>query len=306
MIRYFFKRFALLVPILLAVVTVVFILIHLVPGDPVDFILGEQALPADRSAMRHELRLDRPLWEQYGLYLSGVVSGDWGRSLIDRRPVLRAIGERALPTLELAGAALAISLALALPLGIFAALKKGSALDSGAMFFSLLGISIPNFWLGPLLILLFAVEWPLLPVGGRDGPASLILPAVTLGTALAAILSRMIRSSMLEVLQKEYVTAARAKGLSEKRVVLKHALKNALNPVITIVGLQLGTLLAGAVVTEKIFNWPGLGTLLIDSIQQRDYPLVQGCVLVMAFGYVAVNALTDGFYRLADPRVRLQ
>lgn len=300
------RRLFLVLPVLFAVATLVFFLIHLVPGDPVDLILGEAAPMADRLALRHDLRLDLPMAEQYVLFLRGVVTGDWGVSLFDRVSVLGHIGERYLPTVVLSVAALFVALAMALPLGLFSALRKYSLYDSASMFFALLGISMPNFWLGPLLILLFSIHWGWLPVSGMDSLLSLVLPALTMGTALAAILARMIRSSMLDVLQADYIRTARAKGLDEKRVILKHALRNALNPVITIVGLQIGALLAGAVVTEKIFAWPGLGSLLIESIQRRDYPLVQGCVLVIAGGYVLVNALTDLLYRVADPRVRLR
>lgn len=300
------RRLFLILPVLFTVATIVFFLMHLVPGDPVDLILGEAAPMSDRLALRHDLRLDLPVAEQYILFLRGVVTGDWGVSLFDHMSVLGHIGERYLPTVVLSVASLFVALALALPLGIFSALRKYSLCDSAAMFFALLGISMPNFWLGPLLILLFSIHWGWLPVSGMDSFSSLVLPALTMGTALAAILTRMIRSSMLDVLQADYIRTARAKGLGEKRVVLKHALRNALNPVITIVGLQIGALLAGAVVTEKIFAWPGLGSLLIESIQRRDYPLVQGCVLVIAVGYVLVNTLTDLLYRVADPRVRLR
>lgn len=305
MISYLLRRLGMLLPILFVVSTIVFFLIHLIPGDPVDFILGEQALAVDREALRHELRLDLPLREQYPSFMKGLATGNWGKSLLDERAVLQHLREHYLATVELAAAALFVSLALAIPIGIFAALKKYSLYDSGAMFFSLLAISMPNFWLGPLMILLFSIQLGWLPVAGREGLMSLILPSCTLGAAMAAILSRMTRASMLEVLGKEYLLTARAKGLPERKVVWKHALKNALNPVITIVGLQLGALLAGAIVTEKIFNWPGLGSLLIDSIQRRDYPVVQGCVLVIAFGYVFINTLTDCLYRWVDPRVRL-
>lgn len=294
-----------LMPILLVVVTLVFFLIHLVPGDPVDVVLGEQALQTDREMMRKELNLDRPIRVQYHIFMAGIFHGDWGKSLYDKQPVLKHIRERYLATVELALSALFVSLAIAIPLGVFSALKKYSIYDSGAMFISLIGISMPNFWLGPLLILLFSIQLGWLPVSGRESFGAIILPAITLGAAMAAILSRMTRASMLEVLQKEFVMTARAKGLPESKVILKHALKNAMNPVITIMGLQFGTLLAGTVVTEKVFNWPGLGTLLIESIQSRDYPLVQGCVLIISLSYVLINTLTDILYRVADPRVRL-
>lgn len=305
MLQYLIKRLLILIPILFVVTTIVFFLIHLVPGDPVDLILGEQAMNADREVLRQELHLDLPVPQQYAEFMGGLVRGNWGKSLFDHRPVLQHIGDRYLATVELALAALFVSVAIAIPLGIFAALKKYSVYDSASMFLALIGISMPNFWLGPLMILLFSIHLGWLPVAGKEPLSAIILPAVTMGGALAAMLSRITRASMLEVLEKEYVMVARAKGLSESKVVLKHALKNALNPVITIVGLQVGTLLAGAIITEKIFNWPGLGTLLIESIQTRDYPLVQGCILVIAFGYVFINTLTDVLYRVVDPKVRL-
>ncbi|MDO8527534.1 MAG: ABC transporter permease, partial [Deltaproteobacteria bacterium] len=254
MISYIIKRVLLLIPVLLVVSTIVFFLIHIIPGDPVDFILGEQALPVDRELLIHEFELDRPVSVQYLHFMKGVLKGDLKHSLLDRRSVARHIQERYGATLQLAVAALFVALIIAIPLGIFAALKKNSIYDSSAMFLSLVGISMPNFWLGPLLILLFCVTLGWFPVAGRESLSSIVLPAVTLGAALSAMLSRMTRASMLEVLNKEYITAARAKGLPESKVILKHALKNALNPILTIVGLQVGALLAGAIVTEKIFN----------------------------------------------------
>lgn len=305
MLNYFCKRLALLLPILFSITTIVFLLIHFIPGDPTDFILGEQALETDRAWLRETLHLNQPIGEQYLAFWRDLGRGEFGHSLFDRRPVMTHIAERYGATLGLAFGALFVAVLLGVPLGIVAALRQYRWTDSVTMLASLLAVSIPNFWLGPLLILLFSVKLGWLPVAGLDNFASFILPCATLGAAMAAILSRMTRSSMLEVLQKKYILTARAKGLSERRVILKHALKNALNPVITIVGLQVGTLLAGAVITEKVFNWPGLGSLLIESIQRRDYPVVQGCVLVIAFSYVVINALTDFCYRLFDPKVRL-
>lgn len=248
--------------VIFGVCTLVFLLIHLVPGDPVEAMLGESARPADRQALRAALGLDRPLAEQYLHYLGGLARLDLGRSFQFERPVADLLAERIPATLELTGAALALALAVAVPLGVLAARNQGRALDSGAMGFSLLGISLPNFWLGPLLILVFSLWLGWTPVSGRDGPVSLILPAVTLGSGLAAILARMVRSSVLEVLGEDYIRTARAKGLSEAAVIRCHALRNAWLPVLTLVGLQLGGLLGGAVITETVFAWPGVGSLL--------------------------------------------
>jgi len=298
------RRLLTAVPTVFGVVTLVFLFIHLVPGDPVDVMLGETARPADKAALRTELGLDRPLWEQYGAYLAGMARGDLGRSFLYRRPVADLVAARIPATAALAGAALAVALLVAVPAGVIAGLRRGTLWDRGSLVASLLGVSMPNFWLGPLLVLVFSVHLRWFPVSGREGPASLVLPAVTLGTALAAILARMLRSSLAEVLSAEYLTAARARGASERRVVWVHALRNACLPVITVLGLQLGSLLSGAVITEAVFAWPGIGTLLLQAIQGRDYPLVQGCVLVISLGYVAANLLADLALRWADPRVR--
>ena len=291
--------------VVLGVASLVFLLIHLVPGDPVEMMLGESAAAADRQALRETLGLDRPLLAQWLGFLGGALRGDLGLSLYSQQPVAALLLERLPATVELAAAALLVTLLVALPLGVLAALRRGSGWDTGAMGFSLLGVSIPNFWLGPLLVLLFSLWLGWLPVSGRDGPASVILPALTLGTGLAAVLSRMVRSSLLEVLGEDFIRTARAKGLAPLTVALRHGLGNALLPVLTLLGLQLGALLGGAVVTETVFNWPGIGLLTIEAIQRRDYPVVQGCVLLIALGYVAVNLLTDLLYACADPRVRL-
>jgi ABC-type dipeptide/oligopeptide/nickel transport system permease component len=291
--------------VVFGVSTLVFLLIHLVPGDPVEAMLGESARPADRQTLRAALGLDQPLAEQYLRYLDGLVRLDLGQSFQFQRAVADLLAERIPPTLELTGAALALALALAVPLGVLAARSRGGALDSFATGFSLLGISIPNFWLGPLLILVFSLWLGWTPVSGRDGPASLILPTVTLGTGLAAILARMVRSSVLEVSGEDYVRTARAKGLSELAVMWRHALRNAWLPVLTLVGLQLGGLLGGAVITETVFAWPGVGSLLVEAIQNRDYPVVQAAVLLVSLGYVLVNTLTDLVYAWVDPRIRL-
>ncbi|MCH7896980.1 MAG: nickel ABC transporter permease [Candidatus Methylomirabilales bacterium] len=302
--RYILKRLLLLLPVAWGVSTLVFLLIHLTPGDPVEVMLGETALPAAREALRRTLHLDRSLPEQYFLFLQGLFTGDLGISLFSRESVSTTILKALPATIELALAGLVVALMIALPLGVLAAVKKDSGLDHGSRFVALLGISIPNFVLGPLLILAFAIQLDWLPVSGRGGFAHLVLPALTLGMALAGILSRMVRASLLEVLGQEYIRAARAKGLSEGRVILRHGLKASLIPVITVVGLQIGALLSGAIITEIIFAWPGLGRLTLQAIQARDYPLVQGCVLMFSFGYVLVNTATDLLYAYVDPRIR--
>jgi peptide/nickel transport system permease protein len=292
------------VVVVFGVCTLVFLLIHFIPGDPVEAMLGESARPADRAELRRALGLDLPIDVQYARYLARLTSLDLGSSFQDGRPVIEILGERLPATLRLAGAALGLALLLAIPLGALAARFRGSAVDAGAMGFSLIGVSIPNFWLGPLLILVFSLWLGWTPVSGDGSARSLILPAVTLGTALAAILARMVRASVLEVLGEDYVRTARAKGLSEPAVLARHALRNALLPVLTLAGLQLGALLGGAVITETVFAWPGIGSLLVEAIHARDFPVVQGCVLLISILYVLINTLTDLAYVWADPRVR--
>ena len=284
----------------------VFLIVHLIPGDPVEIMLGEQALAVDKEALRHEMGLDKPIHLQYVAFLKGLVRGDLGQSLHTKQPVLTSIARRLPATIELAAAAMAVALLLAIPLGLLAAYKKDSLVDQGSMLFALLGISMPNFWLGPLLIIVFSLKLGWFPVSGRGSLAHVVLPAITLGTAMAAILTRMTRASMLDVIQSDYITTARAKGVRESLVVLKHAFRNALIPVVTIVGLQIGGLLAGSIITETIFAWPGIGRLTIQAINARDYPLVQGCVLIIALGYVLVNFATDLLYGLIDPRIRYE
>jgi peptide/nickel transport system permease protein len=291
--------------VVLGVCTLVFLLIHLVPGDPVEAMIGENARPADRAALRAALGLDLPLWSQYVDYLDGLLRFDLGSSFQRRRPVSDLLAERIPATLQLALAALILAVALAVPLGVLAARNRGGLLDGGTMGLSLLGISIPNFWLGPVLILVFSLGLGWTPVSGREGISSLVLPAVTLGTGAAAVLARMVRSSVLEVLGEDYVRTARAKGLPEALVLRRHALRNAWLPVLTLLGLQLGGLLGGAVITETVFAWPGVGSLLIEAIQGRDYPVVQGCMLLISLAYVLVNMLTDLLYTWVDPRIRL-
>lgn len=293
-----------LLPTLLGVVTLVFAFLHMVPGDPVDVMLGETASATDKASLRAEMGLDLPLASQYANYLASVAKGDLGRSFSYRKPVTELILARLPATAFLAFSALIAAIAVAVPLGVYTAVKKGTVPDRAGLVISLLGVSMPSFWLGPMLILLFSIKLGLLPVSGRDGFTSVILPAITLGSGMAAILSRMLRSSLLDVMGMEYLQAARARGVSETRVIWVHALRNACLPVITLLGLQLGSLLAGAVITEAVFAWPGIGTLLLQGIQGRDYPLVQGCVLVISLGYVFANLLADLAHRAADPRTR--
>jgi peptide/nickel transport system permease protein len=301
--RYFLWRLALLLPTAFGAVTLVFFLIHMIPGDPVEVMLGETASSADKEELRRSLGLDRPMLSQYGSFLAGLATGDLGRSLYENAAVAELISVRFPATLELALAALLAAAAVSFPLALLAATRLDSWCDRAALLFSLLALSMPNFWLGPLLIIGFSIHLGWLPVSGRSGGAHLVLPAITLGLGMAAILTRIIRAGLVRVRTEEYVRAARAKGLSEPRIWLKHMLRNALLPVITILSLQFGSLLAGAVITETIFSWPGIGRLTVQAIQSRDYPLVQGCVLTIALTYIAVNFITDCLYRLADPRI---
>lgn len=304
--RFVTRRLLATVPVVLGVVTMVFLIIHLTPGDPVEIMLGENAAPADKESLRRELGLDKPLVEQYVSFIAGVATGDLGRSFHARKGVFESIAERYFATLELAACSMLLALMISLPLGVAAAAKKDTAIDHSSMTLSLLGVSMPSFWIGPLLILIFAVELKWFPVSGRGGIASLVLPSITLGTAMAAILSRLTRSAMIEALGEDYITTARSKGVRERAALFKHALANALLPVVTVAGLQFGALLAGAIITETIFAWPGLGRLTIQAINARDYPLVQGCVLAISLSYVFVNLAVDILYSVIDPRVRLQ
>ena len=306
MLRHLRNRFLLSLPALWLVLTLVFLLVHIVPGDPVEQMLGEGAAPGAAAQLRHTLGLDLPLHAQYGRYLAQLIHGDLGQSFRFQAPVRRIIFERYPDTLELAILALAVCAVIGIPAGVLAAHRRGSSADRAVGFFTLLGLGVPNFALGPLLILIFSILLGLLPVSGRSGLLSFVLPATTMGIALAAILTRMVRAAMLEELSSDYVRTARAKGLSTGAVLFRHAFRNALIPIITIVGLQFGTLLAGAIVTESIFAWPGLGRLTVQAISARDYPLLQGCILVIAVSYVFVNLLTDVLYAVVDPRVRLQ
>ena len=306
MLRYLLRRLALTVPVLLGVATLVFALIHLVPGDPAQSMLGESASPEEVLRLRKALGLDKPLLEQYGGFLGGLARGDLGTSFRYGTPVTREIRQRVPDTATLAVCAMAVALIVALPLGIVAAVYRGRPADHAAMTLALVGISMPNFWLGPLLAILFAVYLGWLPVAGSGTPAHLVLPSITLGAALAAILARMTRASLLDELRELYVLAARARGLSRVRAVLRHAFRNSLIPIVTIVGLQFGAVLTGTIITETIFAWPGVGRLLIQAINYRDYPLVQGCILFISTVYVAMNLITDLTYGFLDPRIRYE
>jgi peptide/nickel transport system permease protein len=306
MLHFLLRRLLLTIPVLLGVATLVFSLIHLVPGDPVQTMLGESATPQEIARVRTQLGLDRPLYVQYWVFLKGVAKGDLGVSLRTNEPVATAIADRMPATIELAIAAMCLAIVVAIPLGIIAAVGAGTVVDYAATTLALAGISIPNFWLGPLLAIVFAVTLGWMPVSGSGTPAHLILPAITLGAPLGAVLARMTRASVIEELRELYVLAARARGVSRARAVLRHAFRNSLIPIVTVLGLQMGAVLTGAVITETIFAWPGVGRLLIQSINFRDYPLVQGCILLIAVTYVAMNLLTDLAYGLLDPRIRYE
>lgn len=304
MAAYVLRRVLLTVPVLLGVATLVFLLIHLVPGDPAQAMLGETASPADLQDLRARLGLDRPLPEQYARFIGGLAHGDLGTSFRYNTPVRSEIASRMGATALLAVVAMAVALIIAVPLGVLSALFRGRAIDQAAMTLSLAGIAMPNFWLGPLLAIVFAVQLGWLPVSGTGTWRHLVLPSITLGAALAAITARMTRASLIDELRELYVLAARARGLSRTRVLVAHALRNSLIPVVTIVGLQLGAVLTGTIITETIFAWPGIGRLLIQAINFRDYPLVQGCILLIATTYVTMNLVVDLVYAWLDPRIR--
>lgn len=304
MVRYILTRLLYMVPVLWLVVSVVFLLIHLVPGDPIQQMLGEGASAADIEVTRHAYGLDVPVGRQYINYWKGILHGDLGRSLRFDQPVTRLILQRYPETMRLTLASMLVALLISIPAGVRSARRRNRWDDRALSFISLLGLSFPNFALGPILILFFAIKLGWLPVSGTGSLAHLVLPAITMGGALAAILTRMVRTAMLEELSQDYIRTARAKGLSENVVVYKHALRNALVPVLTVIGLQFGALLAGAIVTETIFSWPGIGRLTIQAIGNRDYYLVQGAILMIGLTYVVVNFMTDFFYSLANPRIR--
>ena len=312
MARFLIKRVLGTLPVLLGVCVATFLMVHLVPGDPILQMLGEGATPADIGALRHQYALDQTLWQQYMHYWSGVAHGDLGSSIRLHETVANLVAARYPYTLALTLTSLCLALALALPAGIVAAVRRGRWVDQTLSVVSLLGLSVPGLVLGPLLILVFSIVLGWLPVSGASSGSGnhgieweyLVLPSVAMGASLAAVLTRMVRTAMLEELGQDYIRTARAKGLSETAVVCRHALPNALVPIITVVGLQFGALLAGAIVTETIFSWPGLGRLVVAAISNRDYALVQGCLLSIGLTYILVNLLTDVVYRWVNPRMR--
>jgi len=304
MIVFLRRRLLGLISVLFGVITIVFLIIHLVPGDPARIMLGESALPSDVEALRESLGLNRPLIVQYFDFFAKLFQGDLGRSFNTGQPVLSAIIERFPATLILTVASMFFAIIIAVPIGIITAAKRNTVVDNLGMIFSLIGVSMPAFWLGPILILIFSVKLGILPVSGSGSIKHLLLPSFSLGFALAAIISRMTRASMIEVLNQDYIRTARAIGVSEKIILLKHALRNAIIPVVTIVGLQFGALLGGVIIIEIIFSWPGIGQLLIPAIMRRDYPLVQGCILFIAVIYIFVNLIVDIIYAYMDPRIK--
>lgn len=304
--KYIFKRVLLLIPVLLGVTFIVFTIMSFTPGDPVQMMLGESAQPEDMAALTAKMGLDDPFLVQYVRFVGNAIRGDFGRSYVTKREVFAEIFARFPNTLLLTAVAVAIAIAIGIPVGIISATKQYSLTDSLSMIAALLGVSMPNFWLGMMLILVFAVGLGWLPFAGFGNLKSLILPAITLGTGVAAIITRMTRSSMLEVIRQDYIRTARAKGVAERHVINKHALKNALIPVITVVGLQFGQLLGGAVLTESVFSWPGVGRLLVDAIRQKDTPMVLASVVFMATTFSIVNLLVDILYAYVDPRIKSQ
>ncbi|HSP33608.1 MAG TPA: nickel ABC transporter permease [Thermoanaerobaculia bacterium] len=307
MTQYIIRRLLQMIPITIGILTLVFSLIHLIPGDPAAAIAGEAARPEDIIAVRKALGLDQPLWKQYVTYVGNVARGDLGQSFVTHESVSKQIRERYPATIQLAIGSMFVALLVAFPLGIISAIYRNSWIDNVARFFALIGVSMPSFWFGPLLIIAFAINHEWFPVSGREqGLRSIVLPSLTMGLALAAILTRMIRVSLAEELNQLYVTTAIAKGVTRAKAIFRHALKNALIPVITVLALQFGSLLTGAIITEQIFSWPGLGRLLIQSINTRDYPQVQASILVIAVTYIFVNFLSDLMYGVVDPRIKLE
>jgi len=294
-----------MVLVIWVVITAVFVLLHLAPGDPIGVMLGD-SVGLDEAALRAKLGLDVSLFLQYQQFLWGILHGDWGQSLFYQKPVLGLLLDRLPATLTLAALAISVAMMVALPLGIVAAVSKGAWQDKTAMIVALIGMSIPSFVLGPILMIVLAVDNGWFPVSGMDAPYAWVLPAVSLGTALAAILTRMLRASLLEVLHEDYIRTARAKGASNSRVLLMHALRNAFLPILTLLGLQLGALLGGAVITETVFDWPGLGLMLVESIHRRDYPLVLGSILLITMFYVTLNNFLELAYTWLDPRIKRQ
>ena len=312
MLRYLIGRILALIPVMFIVATVVFFLIHLIPGDPASVLLGPNATPSDVKKVQVQLGLDKPLYQQFVIWFSNVLRGDLGRSIFLDRPVTQAVFERAEPTLVLVTLSLIVAVLIGLPAGILAAIKPNHSLDKGLMFFAILGVSIPTFWLGLNFIEIFSVLLKWLPAAGYAPLASgigknlryMVLPALSLGFNQSALIARMCRSSMLEVMQQDYVRTARSKGLAEGWVILKHALRNVMIPTVTIIGISFAVLIGGAVVTEIVFNIPGVGQLIMSSVLRRDYPTIQGCVLIIAAAYVLINLIVDIIYTHIDPRVR--
>jgi len=313
MIAYILRRLLHLIPVVLLTSVLVFLLLHLVPGDPAETVAGPDATPDVIQAVRQKMGLDRPLPIQYGIWLGNVARFDLGASYISKMPVIDLVGYAFPATIQLALAGLFLALAVSLPLGVLASVKQASKLDLFVQSFTALGLGVPNFWLGILLILLFALILGILPPGGRIDPMqspvmglkTLILPAVTLGVQMSAVFTRFVRAAMLEVLHEDYVRTARAKGLHERVVVVRHALRSALVPVVTVVGLQFGRLLGGAVVVESVFAWPGVGRLIIQAVEQRDYTVVQAALLWLVLVFLLINLITDVLYAFLDPRIRL-
>ena len=302
---YFFKRLLRFFPMTWLIASLVFLSLHLVPGDPVDILLGESASPVQREALRASLELDRPLTQQYLNYWKNLLQGNLGNSLIHKKPVAKLIAERIFSTVQLALITLALSLLVAIPMGCYCAFTKNKILEKIILFASILGVSLPTFWLGPILILIFSVTLGWLPVSEKGSWNSFVLPTITLSVGMTAVLVRMVWANVTEILHEEYIRTAYSKGLSSRRVLFKHALKNALIPVVSLLGIQMGSLLTGAVVTETIFDWPGIGEFAYRAIQARDFPVVQGCVLVIAVTYLSLNLVTDLLYYFIDPRVQL-
>jgi len=304
--RYILRRLLYAIPVMLVVSLIVFGILHIAPGDPATMLAGEDARPEDVAAIKANYGLDQPLYVQYGVWLGNALRGDFGRSIVTRRPVMDEIATRLPSTAQLAVSALFLAVILGMIVGVISATRQYSALDHGVMVLALLGVSMPVFWLGLMLIMIFAVELRWLPTGGTGTIQQLVLPAVTLGAASTAIIARMTRSSMLEVVRQDYIRTARAKGLMERVVLVRHALKNALIPVATVVGIEFGYLLGGAVITETVFSRPGLGRLLVTSINSRDFPVVQGTLMLLAGSFVLVNLLVDILYGFLDPRIRYE
>ncbi|MBI4280549.1 MAG: ABC transporter permease [Armatimonadetes bacterium] len=310
---YVVRKLIAAVPVLLGAALLAFLILHLSPGDPARLVAGEQAFEEDVEMIRRQLGLDRPFLVQYGRFLGSVLHGELGRSIRTGRSVRDEIGARFPYTMELAVTSLILSVAIGVVAGILAATRPNTAYDYGATLGALAGVSTPTFWLGLLLMLAFSYYLGWLPASGRGGPLwtwegvqAMIMPAIALGTPSAAIIARLTRSSLLEVMRQDYVRTARSKGLIERVVINHHALRNALIPVVTVVGLRLGVLLGGAVITEQVFAWPGIGTLIVTAISSRDYPMVQGAILVVAFSFVTVNLGVDLLYALVDPRIRYE